>query len=104
MKGFQLEFFTQQDLFHQGKHLSDWLVEVARSHGIRGATVFIGATGFGQDRHIHAKHMFDIVDHPVQITMVVTEAECDKLFALLSKEKLHLFYVKLPVEFGKVGD
>lgn len=103
MKGFQLEFFTQQDLFHAGKHLSDWLIDTARSHGIRGATVFIGATGFGQDRRFHAAHMFDIVDHPVQITMVVSEEECERLFALLLKENLHLFYVKLPVEFGKVG-
>lgn len=103
MKGFQLEFFTQQDVFHKGKHISDWLVEVARSHGIRGATVFMGSSGFGQDRRLHAAHMFDLVDHPVQITLVVTEAECDQLFAILVKEKLHLFYVKLPVEFGKVG-
>ncbi len=45
--------------------------------------------------------MFDLVDHPVQITMVVTEEECDRLFALLTKEKLDLFYVKLPVEFAR---
>ena len=103
MNGFQLEFFTQQDLYHNGKHLSDWLLDVARSHGIRGATVFMGSTGFGQDRRFHSAHMFDIIDHPMQITMVVSEAECEHLFALLKKEKLDLFYVKVPVEFGKVG-
>ena len=104
MKGYQLEFFTQQDLFHHGKHLSDWLVDVARAHGIRGATVFVGSEGFGQHRRIQTAHMFDIIDHPIQITMVVSEAECERLFALLLKEKLNLFYVKLPVEFGKVGE
>ncbi len=103
MKGYQVQFFTKQDLFHDGKHLSDWLIDSTRSYGIRGATVFIGETGFGQDRNFHSAHMFDMVDHPVQITMVVNEDECDRLFALLLKEKLHLFYVKLPVEFGKIG-
>jgi PII-like signaling protein len=104
MKGYQLEFFTQQDMFHGGKHLSDWLIERARAEGIRSATVFMGATGFGQDRRIQAAHMFDLIDHPVQVTMIVGETECERLFALLTRENLHLFYVKLPVEFGKVGE
>lgn len=103
MKGYQLEFFTQQDLFHAGKHLSDWLIDLARAQGIRSATAFMGATGFGQDRRIHAAHMFDLIDHPVQVTMIVSEAECDRLFDALVQENLHLFYVKLPVEYGKVG-
>ncbi|HSY27847.1 MAG TPA: DUF190 domain-containing protein [Burkholderiaceae bacterium] len=103
MKGYQLEFFTQQDLFHGGKHLSDWLIDVARSHGIGGATVFIGSTGFGPDRRFPSAQMFDLIDHPVQIVMIVSEEECNRLFALLVAENLHLFYVKLPVEYGKVG-
>lgn len=105
MNGFQLEFFTQQDRYHSGKHLSDWLIDTARSHGIRGATVVKGSTGFGKDhRRVHAEYLIDGIDHPIQIIMVVSEEECDRVFALLLKENLHLFYVKLPVEFGKVGD
>ena len=103
MKGFQLEFFTQQDVFHEGKHLSDWLIDAARENGIRGATVFYGPAGFGQRNFIHAANFFDLLDHPVQILMVVNEEECERMFALLLKENLHLFYVKLPVEFGKIG-
>ena len=104
MKGFQVEFFTKQDHFHAGKHISDWLIDAARSHGIRGATSFRGDAGFGRNRDIHATHMIDIVDHSMQITIVVTEEECQRFFASLEKEELHLFYVKIPVEFGKVGE
>jgi len=104
MKGFQLEFFTQQDRYHGGKPISDWLIDIAQSHGIRGATAFMGDDGFGKDNRRHAAFLFKIVDHPVQITMVVNEEECQRLFLLLVKENLHLFYVKLPVEFGKVGE
>jgi PII-like signaling protein len=104
MKGYQLEFFTQQDLFHNGKHLSDWLVETARSHGIRGATVFMGTTGFGRDHRLPSTQLFNLIDHPIQITMIVNDDECERLLALLRAEKLHLFYVKLAVEFGTVGD
>ena len=104
MKGYQIEFFTQQDLFHRGKHMSDWLIDTARSLGIRGASVFMGASGFGPERRFPSAHMFDLIDHPVEVIMVVSEEECDRLFAVLVKEKLDLFFVKLQVEFGKVGE
>ncbi|HEX7643520.1 MAG TPA: DUF190 domain-containing protein [Burkholderiaceae bacterium] len=99
MKGYQLEFFTQQDIFHGGKHLSDWLIDQARALGIKSATVFMGSTSLRQQ----AAHMFDLIDHPVQVTMILSEDQCDSLFAALKKEKLHLFYVKLPVEYGRAG-
>jgi len=100
MKGYQLEFFTQQDNFHGGKHLSDWLIDQARTLGIKSATVFMGSTGL----RLQAAHMFDLIDHPVQVTMILSEPQCAQLFALLGKEHLHLFYVKLPVEYGRVGE
>jgi len=100
MKGYQLEFFTQQDVFHGGQHLFDWLIERARAQGIKSATVFMGLTGL----QLQAAHMFDLIDHPVQVTMIVNEAECERLFALLTKENLRLFFVKLPVEYGRVGE
>lgn len=99
MKGYQVEFFTQQDMFHAGKHLSDWLIEQARQQGIKSATVFMGSTGLRQQ----AAHMFDLIDHPVQVTMIAGQAECERFFDLLVREHLPLFYVKLPVEFGRVG-
>jgi len=36
--------------------------------------------------------------------MVVTDEEAERLFAILRDEKIHLFYVKLPVEFGTLGE
>jgi PII-like signaling protein len=103
MNGYQLEFFTQQDRRHHRQCLWEWLLDVARSHGIRGATVVMGAMGFGHHRRIHAAHFFELSDQPVEVTMVVTEEEAERLFALLQLENVHLFYVKLPVEFGVLG-
>lgn len=100
MKGFQLEFFTQQDNFHAGKHMSDWLTDQARVVGIKSATVFKGTTGL----RLQAAHMFDLIDHPMQVTMILSEEQCEKLFALLAHDNLHVFYVKMPVEYGRVGD
>ncbi|PRC93249.1 hypothetical protein S2091_1987 [Solimicrobium silvestre] len=104
MNGYQLEFFTLQDSFHNGEKISDWLLDVARSHNIRGATVFKGTCGFGHDHHNYSSiPLYGNVDHPEQITLIVNDDECERLFDILRKENLHLFYVKMPVEFGQVS-
>jgi uncharacterized protein len=103
MKGYQLEFFMEQNKRHGHHALFDWLLETARAHGIRGCTVFMGSMGYGQHRHIHAAHFFELGDQPVQVTMVVTEEEANRLFSLLETENVHMFYVKLAVEFGTLG-
>lgn len=104
MKGFQLAFFMEQNKRHGHQALWEWLLETARSHGIRGATVFMGAMGYGHHRRIHSAHFFEVADQPVEVTMVVTEEEAGRLFALLIEEKTQMFFVKAPVEFGTIGE
>lgn len=103
MRGYQLEFFTEQGKRHGHQALYEWLLEAARSHGIRGATVFMGAIGFGHHRRYHSAHFLELADQPVVITMAVAEEEANQLFDLIGRENVHLFYVKIPVEFGEIG-
>jgi uncharacterized protein len=103
MKGYKLEFYTENNRRHGHTVLYQWLLEAARSHGIRGATVFMGAMGYGHHGRMHSAHFFELADQPVEVTMVVGEEECEALLAHLESEKIHLFYVKLPVEFGEIG-
>lgn len=104
MKAYQLEFFVEQNKRHRHQALWEWLLETARSHNIRGATVFMGAMGYGHHRQIHSAHFFELADQPVEVRMVVTDEEAERLFALLIEEKVHLFFVKMPVEFGSLGE
>jgi PII-like signaling protein len=104
MNGYQLSFLTVQGHRHGGKPIADWLVQVAIELGLRGATVLTAAEGFGKHRRIHSAHFFELADQPIEIVMAVTEEECAKLFARLEAERVHLFYVKAPVEFGALGE
>jgi uncharacterized protein len=104
MNGFQLEFFMEQNKRHKHMALHEWLLETARSHGVSGCTVIMGSMGFGHHRRIHSAHFFELAEQPVEVVMVVTVDQADKLFALLEQEKVHMFYVKLPVEFGVLGE
>jgi PII-like signaling protein len=104
MKGYQLTFFTQQDRKHHTLPLAHWLLEEARNIGISGATLITAAEGFGHDRKIHSTHFFELADQPIEVTMAVSEADADILFARLKEEGINVFYVKTPIEFGMTGD
>ena len=104
MKGFQLTFFTQQDRKHGGQPLGDWLVAEARRLGIGGATLILGAEGFGHHRRIHAARFFELGDQPVEVTMAVTADEAAKILGRLRDEKVNVFCVKAPIEFGMTND
>ncbi len=103
MHGFQLTFFTQQDRRHQHLALAQWLLEEARNLGISGATLITAAEGFGHDRKIHSSHFFELADQPIEVTMAVSEADAERLFARLREEGVDIFYVKTPIEYGMTG-
>ena len=104
MNGYQLTFFTQQDRRHGGKPVSEWLMQLAKQLGLRGATVLAAAEGFGHSGHMHSARFFELSDQPQEVVMMVTEEQAAVLFARLKAEKMALFYAKTPVEFGVVGE
>ncbi|TCT10318.1 DUF190 domain-containing protein [Paralcaligenes ureilyticus] len=104
MTGYQLTFFTQQNRSHDSKSLHQWLMDLTQSMGIRGATMSTAQEGIGSDHHRHSARFFELADQPVEITMVVSVAECESILKRLNDEPgLHLFYSKMPVEFGFIG-
>lgn len=104
MDGYHLTFFTEQNRRHHGHPVGDWLVRVAKEMGLRGATLIAASEGFGADRRLHSAHFFELADQPQAVWIAVTAEECDRLFERLRAEGVKLFYVKVPVEFGTLGD
>jgi PII-like signaling protein len=103
MKGFQITFFTQQNRRHGRQLVHEWLLELSKTLDIKGATVTTGAEGISHTGKVHSAHFFELADQPVEVTMVVTEAQSASLFERLEQERADLFYSKTPVEFGRVG-
>lgn len=104
MLGYQLTFFTQQDRSHKGRSLAKWLLEETRNLDIGGATLIPAAEGFGRDRKLRSIGFFELADQPLEVTMAVSEADADRLFARLKEEKINIFFVKTPIEFGMTGE
>jgi PII-like signaling protein len=102
MNGYQITFFTHRDRRHNGRPLAEWLVHLAREMDLHGATLIPAAEGFGHRRHLHGAHLFEAGDPPQEVQMAVTLDEAERLFERLRDEDVNLFYVKMPVEFGKL--
>jgi PII-like signaling protein len=88
---------------HGSVPLAQWLIDEAQRHGIRGATLVGGIEGLGHDGRTHAINLFDLSDQPVQVTLVVNAEEARRLFSRLAQEKIEVFYMMAPVEFGVLG-
>jgi uncharacterized protein len=105
MQGVYLKFYVQENRRHQGILAYEWLLEVARKLGIQGGSAFRAIAGFGRDGRLHEEHFFELAgDLSVEVGFALTEAEADKLLAHLAGEKLRLFFIKLPLEMGIVGE
>ena len=103
MQGYLITFFTQQGRRHQGKPLGEWLIQLAKELGLRGATLASAAEGFGHSGRMHSARFFDLADQPIEVQMTVTAAQADELFRHVEDAGVQVFYVKTPVEFGVLG-
>ncbi|MDF8361325.1 MULTISPECIES: DUF190 domain-containing protein [Pseudomonadota] len=103
MKGYQLTFFTAQDRRHGHTPIGDWLLQFAKSHGAVGGTLVGGAEGFDHVGRFHSAHFFELADQPLAVTVSVDEAACQRLMEALAQEAIELTYVKVPVEYGRIG-
>jgi len=105
MNGYQVTFYTSQSRTIHHQPVGEWLLSIIKSMNIGGATLSTAIKGVGRDNKLHSAHFFDLADQPVEVTVVTSEKGCTRLFERIRLEKdLNLFYVKIPVEFGFLGE
>jgi PII-like signaling protein len=103
MQGYQLTFFTEQNRKHGHQPICEWLLKFAEEHGASGGTLMTGAEGFDHAGKFHSAGFFELADQPVAVTVSVDEQVYQGLMDALAVEDVDLSYVKVPVEFGRVG-
>lgn len=98
-----LRFYTTEKQIHEGKPLSEWLLEHARVMGIPGGSVYRAVAGYGRHGHLHQETFFELGGElPLQIEFVVDDALGDRLLHSLSGLRLQLFYVRHTAQSGIV--
>jgi PII-like signaling protein len=105
MQGVYLKFYVQESRRHHGLLAYEWLLETAKKSGIPGGSAFRAIAGYGRHGRLHEAHFFELAGElPVEVGFALTEQEAQTLLARLATEQLELFYIKLPLEMGVVGN
>ena len=106
MKGTLLRFYVHEQRLHRHVALYEWLLEQAKALGIRGGSAFRAIAGFGRHGILHEEHFFELAaDTTVEIEFAVSDEEAGRLLEFLRRERVSVFYARVPAEFGAIeGD
>ena len=106
MNGTLLRFYVHENRKHRHIALYEWLLEQAKALGIHGGSAFRAIAGFGRHGILHEEHFFELAaDMTVEVEFVVTHEEAELLLGLLRRERVSVFYARVPAEFGAIeGD
>ena len=105
MQGIYLKFYVQEKRRHHGVLAYEWLLEQARKTGIPGGSAFRAIAGYGRHGRLHEEHFFELAgDVPVEVGFALSEEEAERFLAHLAGEKLRMFYIKVPLEMGVIGE
>jgi uncharacterized protein len=106
MNGTILRFYVHENRTHRHIALFEWLLEQAKKLDIHGGSAFRAIAGFGRHGVLHEEHFFELAaDMTIAIEFVVSDDEAAKLLDLLKRERISIFYARMPAEFGMIeGD
>ena len=104
MNGTLLRFYVHENRKHHHVALYQWLLDQAKALGIRGGSAFRAIAGYGRHGILHEEHFFELAGElTVEIEFVVTTEEAEQLLALLRRERVSVFYARIPAEFGAIA-
>jgi PII-like signaling protein len=104
MNGTLLRFYVHENRKRGHVLLYQWLLDQAKRLGIHGGTAFRAIAGFGRHGIRHEEHFFELAgDLTVAVDFAVADEDAERMLDLLRAERVSIFYVRTPIEFGVVA-
>lgn len=104
VEGEFLRFYVLEKQSHHGVLLWEWMLDNANKLGIRGGSAFRTIGGFGRRHDLHESRFFELAGHTgVELEFIVTADEKKRLIALIEREKIRVFYARIPAHFGVIN-
>jgi PII-like signaling protein len=101
MNGCYLKFYVQERRHLHGRLAYEWILEKAKAAGVHGGSAFRAIAGYGRHGVLHEDHFFELAgDLPVEVGFAVSDDQAERLLDMLRAEKVSLFYLRMPIEFG----
>jgi PII-like signaling protein len=104
MDGCYLRLYVHENDRVDGRPAWEWILERANALGIRGGSAFRAMAGFGRHHVLREERFFELAGSvSVELDFIVTDDEARQLLDLIAREKLDVFYARVPAQFGVVG-
>jgi PII-like signaling protein len=104
MDGCYLRLYVHENDRVGGRPAWEWILERANALGIRGGSAFRAMAGFGRHHVLREERFFELAGSvSVELDFIVTDDEARQLLDLIAREKLDVFYARVPAQFGVVG-
>ena len=104
MNGTFLRFYVDEQQRHRGVMLWEWLLEEANKLGVRGGSAFRAIGGFGRRHALHESRFFELAGGTgIEVEFIANDIETQQLLALIEKEKIRIFYARIPAQFGVIN-
>jgi PII-like signaling protein len=104
MDGCYLRLYVHENDRVDGRPAWEWILERANALGIRGGSAFRAMAGFGRHHVLREERFFELAGSvSVELDFIVTDDEARQLLDLVAREKLDVFYARVPAQFGVVG-
>jgi PII-like signaling protein len=104
MDGSLLRFYVHENDRVDGQIAWEWLLVQANALGVRGGSAFRAMAGFGRHRTLHEERFFELAGSvTVELDFIVTEDEARQMLELVARERLRVFYARVPAQFGVLG-
>lgn len=103
-QGVHLTFYCHSRTRHDGRLLSEWLLEQAKRHGLGGGSVFRAISGFGRHGVLHEEQFFELADDlPVKIEFLLLEDQAETMLQLVRDANVDATYARYPASFAVLG-
>jgi PII-like signaling protein len=101
MKATVLRLYMHESRRFHGMLLYEWLLEHARKLGIHGGSAFRAVAGYGRHGVMHEQHYFELAGElPVVTEFIVSDADAERILALVRKDNIDLVYACWPAEYS----
>jgi|HubBroStandDraft_6_1064221.scaffolds.fasta_scaffold1742647_1 PII-like signaling protein len=101
MKATVLRLYMHESRRFHGMLLYEWLLEQCRRLGVQGGSAFRAVAGYGRHGVLHEQHYFELAGElPVVTEFIVSEADAERILALVRKENIDLVYACWPAEYS----
>lgn len=96
-----LSFYISERQHHSDMPLYEWLLEEAKSMGVRGGSAFRAIAGFGRHGHMHEDTFFELAGElAVKVEFILDDALADRLLERVRHLNTNVYYLRQRVEAG----